>query len=86
MSNLDAKEILKIEAELDKYWDGEYIDVDQANIIASYCQKLLSKLKIANTTIRAINIAYEGEGTDISVARKMATLANSYLNDAYETK
>ena len=81
MRKLDQTEILKIESELNRYWDGEYIDVDQANRIASYCQKLLSNLKIANITIRAVNSAYEGEGTDTQVARKLALLANSYLNE-----
>ncbi|WP_336761336.1 hypothetical protein [Paenibacillus sp. USHLN196] len=81
MSKFEDKEFSKVEAELNKYWDAEFIDVDQANKIASYCQKLLSSLKIANITIRAINSAYEGEGTDIQAARKMALLANSYLNE-----
>lgn len=79
MSKLDEKEILKIESELDSYWDGEYIDVDLANRIASYCNKLLNKLKVADSTIQSISDAYNGEGTDIQVARKMAKLADSYL-------
>lgn len=79
MSKLDEKEILEIESELDSYWDGEYIDVDRANKIASYCNILLNTLKIADSTIQAISDTYNGEGTDIQVARKMVKLADSYL-------
>lgn len=79
MSKMDEKELLKIESELDGYWDGEYIDVDRANRIASYCNKLLNKLRFADSTIQKISDTYNGEGTDIQVARKMAKLADSYL-------
>lgn len=81
MSKLDSKDFLKIETDLNRYWDGEYIDVDLANRIASYCDSLVSKLKNADGIIQAISHTYSGEGTDIQVSRKMANLANSYLND-----